>query len=225
MGTALLKAELASHLNTAFRLQEQTAPETILSGIPQIDSRIGGIPRGCVTEIFGPASSGRASLLLAFMAQATAHEEVCVLVDATNAFDPASASAAGVDLGRLLWIRCGGNTEHALKATDLLVQAGGFGVVVMDLGDVPLQTARRISLASWFRLRRAVEHTPTALIIIERSPHAMTCASLVLEMRTQTITWSGASGCSHLLRSLKLHIERRKPMRPTAADFEARVAG
>ena len=133
--------------------------------LPTFDSALGGIPRGCVTDIFGPASSGRTSILHSLMAQATSREEFCALVDASDAFDPASAAAAGVALERLLWIRCGGNAEHALKATDLLLQAGGFGLVVMDLGDIAPETARRISLASWYRLRRAVENTPTALVV------------------------------------------------------------
>ena len=68
------------------------------------------------------------------------------------------------DLPRLLWVRCGHNAEHALQAADLLIQGGGFGVVAMDLGDTRAPAARRISLTSWFRLRRAVEHTPTVLV-------------------------------------------------------------
>jgi recombination protein RecA len=175
---------------------ERPAPETL-----------GGFPRGCLTEIVGPASSGRTSVLFSVMAQPTARQEVCALVDASDALDPASAAAAGVDLRRLLWVRCGGNAEHALKATDQLVQGGGFGVVVMDLGDIPPHTARRISLASWFRLRRAVEHTATVLIAIEQQPNAKTCASLVLEMKRGRILWSG-----NLLRGAQVQAERRKPV-------------
>src|SRR5262249_58087350 len=95
--------------------------------------------------------------------QATAGEEFCAVVDASDAFDPMSAVAAGVAIERLLWIRSGGNAEHALKAADLLLQAGGFGLVAMDLGDIAPETARRISLASWYRMRRGVGHTPTGL--------------------------------------------------------------
>ena len=102
-------------------------------------------------------------------------------MDAEDAFDPASAAAAGVRLDRLLWVRCGHNAEHALKAADLLIQGGGFGVVALDLGDTPPATARRISLTSWFRLRRAVEHTPTVLMAVARQSNAKTCASLMLE--------------------------------------------
>jgi RecA/RadA recombinase len=82
--------------------------------------------------------------MLAAMAQSTGRENVCALVDASDAFDPASAAAAGVRLERLLWVRCGGDAEHALKAVDLLVQGGGFGMVVMDLADTPVIAVRRI---------------------------------------------------------------------------------
>src|SRR6266849_200822 len=93
--------------------QSRTETEHIPSGIPGIE-----LPRGCLTEIIGPASSGRATLLASILAAAASREEACVLVDAEDTFDPASAAAAGVDLSRLLWIRCAHNAEHALKATD-----------------------------------------------------------------------------------------------------------
>jgi hypothetical protein len=176
-----------------------------------------------VTDIFGPASSGRTSLLFALLAQATAREEFCAVVDASDAFDPTSAAAAGVALERLLWIRTGGNAEHALKATDLLLQAGGFGLVAMDLGDIAPETVRRISLASWYRLRRAVENTPTALVVIERTPLARACATLALECARNRTQWSGAPGCSQLLRGVTFAAERRKPLRPASVTIDARA--
>src|SRR5262245_43784854 len=147
MGTALLKQQFDSLLGGHLDWQHKPAPELVPSGIPDLD-----LPRGSLIEIVGPASSGRASLLLAILAAASARQEVCALIDAEDAFDPTSADAAGVDLGRLLWIRCSHNAEHALKAADLLIQGGGFGLVVMDLGETPPRQARRISLTSWFRL-------------------------------------------------------------------------
>src|SRR5713226_8708632 len=195
-----------------FKLHERVAPELLPAGIPSFEGAFGGIPRGCVTDIFGAASSGRTSLMFSLMAQATEREEFCAIVDASDAFDPTSAAAADVALERLLWIRCGGNAEHALKATDLLLQAGGFGLVAMDLGDIAPQTARRISLASWYRLRRADENTPTALVVIERAPHARACAILALECTRTRVQWSGAPGCSQLLRGATFAVERRKPL-------------
>src|SRR5258708_30958673 len=79
----------------------------VSSGIPQLDLLTGGLARGCLTEICGTASSGRTSVLLLALARATQRGEVCALVDASDAFDPASAAAAGMEMSRLLWVRCG----------------------------------------------------------------------------------------------------------------------
>src|ERR1017187_2639125 len=90
-------------------------PEACPTGVAEVDALAGGLPQGCLTEVYGPASSGRTSLMLAAMAQSTSRENVCALVDASDAFDPASAAAAGVRLERLLWVPCGGNAAHALQ--------------------------------------------------------------------------------------------------------------
>ena len=188
-----------------------------------MDSAIGGLPRGCLTEIVGPASSGRTSLLLGILAAATARQEACVLVDAEDTFSPHSADEAGVELGRLLWVRCGHSAEQALKAADLLIQGGGFGLVAMDLGNTAPQSARRISLTSWFRLRRAVEHTPTVLVSLARQANAKTCASLVIECGRNATTWSGAQSVSRLLRGFEVcakSTHRRKQCSPV---FTARA--
>jgi hypothetical protein len=216
-GVAGLKKQFESVLGGGvLEWQARPAPELVPSGIPEVDRATGGLPRGCLTEIFGAASSGRTSLLVAILAEATAREEVCALVDAEDAFDPVSAAAAGVRLGRLLWVRCGHSAEYALKAVDLLIQGGGFGLVAMDLGDTPPEMARRISLASWFRLRRAVEHTPTVLLTVARRPNAKTCATVMLECAREGVEWGGAGyplgvRLLSLLRGMRIHIARRKP--------------
>ena len=197
-------------------------PEVSPTGVADVDALAGGLPKGCLTEIYGPASSGRTCLMLAALAQATIRGNICALVDAGDAFDPASAAAAGVRLERLLWVRCGGRAEHALKAVDLLVTGGGFGMVVMDLADTPAVTARRISLTSWFRLRRAVEHTPTVLLVVDGQPLAKTCASLLLEVRREKAVWSGTPGCSRLLRGIRVCTQRRKPVPALDCVFESR---
>ncbi len=205
--SSLLRADLESALGGRFSAElnwrARPAPEFVSTGVATLDALTGGLPRGAITEIHGPASSGRTSLMASILGAAAAREEICALADAGDAFDPASAQAAGVDLSRLLWVRCGGNPEHALKVGDMLVQAGGFGLVALDLGDVPPNIARRIPLASWYRLRRAIEDTPTVMLLVEREQTVKSCASLVLEMRRETVAWSGAVGCSRLLRGAR----------------------
>jgi len=234
--TAKKTAEILAHVGAisslaavvpASRLDLRLAPEMVSSGIPQLDLLTGGIARGCLTEICGTASSGRTSVLLFALARATQRGEVCALVDASDAFDPASAAAAGMEMSRLLWVRCGEKyplRKHSsaarragcaktsdscqgtpsgipqvagkkigfsrwesqlgqmLKVTDLLLQSNGFGMIALDLGDVPVPSARRIPLASWFRFRRAIEHTPTALLVLEQQPIAGSCSSVLVKV-------------------------------------------
>jgi recombination protein RecA len=378
-------SEFSTLVTPASRLERPAAP-TVPCGIAAVDELTGGLPRGCLTEICGPASSGRTSLMMSALAEATARGEVCALVDASDCFDPLSAEQAGVDLERLLWVRCqaratshGANPpqrhrdteqnfefrisnceskpaanreqrdrhthglsekaasgeqaavkrkkekemcfinsgmkncgskgvhtqiysgmpqipevnvltrpeqryrdisklkqgdyrevwqsdqaatgndlpekippqrhrdteenfefrisnfdstkpgtfrrgparvgadfksefrnqksefasgdwlfhgrtsspamraqfsriEQALKVTDLLLQSGGFGLIVLDLGNVSTRAARRVPLTSWFRFRRAVENTPTVLLVLEREAHARSCAALVVQL-------------------------------------------
>jgi recombination protein RecA len=210
MGAAVLKQQFESVLGGHLDWQSKPLPETVRTGIAEIDSATGGLPRGCLTEIYGPASSGRTSLLISILAEATGRQEICALVDADDAFDPVSAAAAGVRLDRLIWVRACKSAEQALKAADLLIQGGGFGLVAMDLGDTAPAMARRISLTSWFRLRRAVEHTPTVLVTVARQSNAKTCASLTLECARQRAEWSGTAGSSRLLRKLRFTAEARR---------------
>src|SRR5580658_2614597 len=91
----------------ASRLKAFPTPEMVSSGIPAIDALTGGLPRGCLTEVCGPASSGRTSVLLATLGAATQRQEVCALVDISDAFNPHSAAAAGVNFEKMLWVRCG----------------------------------------------------------------------------------------------------------------------
>jgi hypothetical protein len=128
--------------------------------------------------------------MLSALAQATNHEEVCAVVDTNNAFDPNSATRAEINCERLLWIRCANNLEHAFKATDLLLQGGGFGLVILDLGDVPAKSAKRIISSWWYRFRRTLEATPTALVVIAEESCVRSCAALALELRGENCLWS-----------------------------------
>jgi recombination protein RecA len=189
---AKIESDIASRFGDAFKLHPKSVVETLSTGVEEIDSLTGGMPRGAITELFGPASSGRTSLMFSMLAYATAHEETCALVDTNDAFAPTAAAAAGIDFDRLLWVRCGGNLEHAFKATDLLLHAGGFGLVILDLGDVPGKDARRIISSWWYRFRRTVEDRPTVITVISEEACTRSCAALTLELKGAP-EWSTAS--------------------------------
>jgi recombination protein RecA len=349
----------------ASALEIRPAPDMLPFGIPALDALTGGVPRGALTEMVGPASSGRTSVMLALMAEVTRRQEVCALVDVTDSFDPVSAEAAGVDLRRMLWVRCGQKREswrescdinpgddrsrsaprpqnaigqtredsnaervhqaitsgcfepargrreftapatlnkvappakniswsihenydsrlrhamvngresykrrepwnanhaavqaavkrnmnthfaearrakwdrldQALKATDLLLQSGGFGLVIVDLGDISIEQARRIPLTSWFRFRRVVESTPTILMVLAKDSCAKTCASLVMQLSAdarRSGESQAESSLTHvsLLDGLNVRVEllctrlERKPVASVAASLETRT--
>jgi len=218
--SALLKARIEAFLGAPhLTWRARPAPELLPTGIPGLE-----LPRGAISDVYGPPCSGRTSLLTAALAEATARQEVCALIDATDSFEPASAAAAGSDLDRILWVRCGGRPDKALKIADLIIQAGGFGLVALDLAGIAPAVARRIPLASWYRFRRAIENTPAAMLIIEREPTAKAAASLVIEMRRGGVEWSGAPDCSRLLRGLRIEAVPRKPAARESVRFDARAS-
>ena len=188
---AQVEAALGPGFASPFAQRAERAPELVATGMAAVDELTGGLPRASLTEISGPPSSGRTALELALLASLTAKGEACALVDAEDSFDPASALAAGVELERLLWVRCGG-LEQALRATDLLLGAGGFGAVVLDLADVPARRAQRVPLSYWFRFRRAVEGTSTVLALIDEEPCAQSAAALALRLENEGAGWSAA---------------------------------
>ena len=184
-----VESALAGRVATPFEYRDRRIAETVPAGVPSLDALTGGLPRGSLTEIYGPPCSGRTSFLISTLASRTAASEVCALVDAGDAFDPYSAGAAGVRLQQLLWVRCR-NADQALRSADLLIQGGGFGLIALDLSDVPPQVVRGVPLQVWFRFRRAVESTPTIFVLLGQESNAKTCASLVLRMQTRETRWS-----------------------------------
>src|SRR5262245_21689331 len=105
--SALRDRKLDRTLTTALAPLERMDPSALVPmDVAAIDACLrGGLPRGQLSELAGPRSSGRMTLLLHMMAAATARGEIVALVDTLDRLDIASAAAAGVDLSRLLWIR------------------------------------------------------------------------------------------------------------------------
>ncbi len=184
MQSSMLRAQLETVLGgrvaTPFTDLDKRVSERVPTGIRAFDNQTGGLPRGAVTEIFGPAFSGKTSFLLSILAAATSRGEVCAIVDGSDAFSPASAAGSGINLRQLLWVRCR-DIDQTIKVTDLLLQGGGFGIVAVDVSDIPGQSLFGVPLATWFRFQRTIEKTPTILAVISRDGVAKTCAALAVQ--------------------------------------------
>jgi hypothetical protein len=193
------------------------------TGWPSVDTALGGgFPRGECSEIAGPASSGRTSIVCALMAAAGARGEVMALIDTLDCFDPVSAAAMGLDLSRLLWVRgtmlpssSGSSSrsrtsssdllaqaiDRAIKSFGLVLQSGGFGVVALDLGDVPMRAVRRLPFTTWLRAQRLIEGRDTVGIVIAREPVARSARGVTVRLTgdgSSAPTWSGAGDRSRL---------------------------
>jgi recombination protein RecA len=234
---ALLRLEIEGALAHRFPAALTPVPRTICevahTGIAQVDALLeGGLPVGAISELTGTVSSGRTSLALAFLACRTAEGRVCAWVDVNDAFDPESAAANGVVLRQVLWVRCRNAEEgaklkarakpwslldQALRATDLLLQAGGFAAIVLDLGATEREHGNRIPVATWFRFRQAADRARSSLVVLGKAAYAQSSAAVVLECsRRQAKTAGGTVLCGFE------YAVRRKRDRPAPAEFGAR---
>ena len=181
-----------------------------------------GLARGVIAEVNGRRSTGRTSVSLHILAQATRRGEICALVDLHDSFHPASAAKAGVCLDRLVWVRCRGNAGHAMRSADLLLHAGGFGMVLLDLCEASPQVLNRIPLSYWFRFRRAIESTPTILLLCADTPQAKS-PSRTLEVKLNRFQWSGKAPFL-LLRGIDANVTCKAAALPPESSFLRTVA-
>jgi hypothetical protein len=224
-----------------------TLRETAATGIAAVDVLLdGGLPVGAISEVVGPQCSGRTTLSLAFLASCTAKGQVCAWVDACDALDPESAAASGVHLPLLLWIRCTNSSaassttkipraqkswshlDQALRATDLLLQVGGFAALVLDLGGVDSAQGMRIPLATWFRFRQAADRTRATLLVLGQASYAQSSAAVVLDCSTLRAEAQGETVLSRCGFQLSRRHERFKQFsqqpRPPAAQWTSSTA-
>ena len=232
------------------------------TGLADLDALIGGgLPRGEISEITGETSSGGTSVILSLLAEATARGEVAAYVDVSDCLDPLSAAAAGVDLERLLWVRCGqpggvqfptsvrgqqtsahgiGNQqrngsipqplnrsaaqprkhgETAWRAVNLTASAGGFGVIVLDLGGVSGRRLNPWRNRPWMRLMQTLKAGSTVFVIL--APRRLTCgvSSLVVELNRCKTHWTGQRDISLLLDGIatQAHVVSQRVRREKTA--------
>lgn len=170
------------------------------TGIPALDSILGGgLPRGGLSEITGPVSSGRTALMCALLASATRQAEVAAVVDLPDALHPESLESIGVDLQRILWVRPP-SLQTSLKCTDLILGAGGFGLVVLDLSDA---VTYRLPLHVWPRLVRVTKQTQTATVVLAGQAVVGSFAALHMILTPRRTLWGSRN---RLLEGLSTHV-------------------
>jgi hypothetical protein len=237
--TATARAELeallrARKLDRTVTRAEVSGQGMVPTGVAGLDEALGGgLPRGELSEIAGPRSSGRSSVLAAALAAVTANGALAALVDTLDMFDVESGASTGVRLDRLLWIRGDAISRHplpvvgqagrqetargdgrdgeagfsrfrsrslggerlaaadpwarvldrAIKAVNLVLQAGGFDLVVLDLAEVLPEAIRRLPFTTWFRLQRTLEGSRTACLLVVPTPVARSAGGVTLALR------------------------------------------
>jgi len=331
-----IEAALAHKIPSALTPAPRILRPVASVGIPSVDELLeGGLPLGAITEVVGSECSGRTSFALSFLSVMTQSGKVCAWVDVSNALHPESAAAAGVDLSRLLWVRCGvpasirslplptngfalpekslippavkkglhgggfgphprhevkgisdavggllrpeaigprcaepqrkisperevfapnlpqsrfypskpgittkpwSRIEQALQTTDLLLQAGGFSAIVLDMGSIAPAYASRVPLATWFRYRAATERIQASILLLTQHACAKSSAGLVLRLqpgtalREERTVFTGVEYRVEVTRerfkpvSAKVVPLRKPPQRATDATWQSRTA-
>jgi len=253
-----IEAALADRIPAALTPAAKTIREVVPTGVEAVDTLLnGGLPVGAVTEMIGAECSGRTTLALSFLAQLARAERVCAWIDVSNALSPESAAASGMDLKRLLWVRCGAKPaaraakplaanvwsriEQALRVTDLLLQAGGFSAIVLDMASIAPEHVSRIPPATWFRYRAAAERSRASVLLLTQHTCAKSSADLVLHLEAlRPHAGSPLAGESTVLAGLERHVEvsrqrfteattkvvpfRKPPQRASGADWQCRTA-
>jgi recombination protein RecA len=331
-----IEASLAHRIPSALTPTPRTIRTVAPTGIQAIDELLeGGLPLGAITEVVGPECSGRTSFALSFLAGITQAEKVCAWIDISDALNPESAAAMGVDLSRLLWVRCGvqatsparplvqrtfslpekymvapptkkglhgggfgshprneikglseamngllkpeafaprcaepqrverpqketvelntqqiamrhsrppalsgkpwPRVEQALRATDLILQAGGFSAIVLDMGSIAPEHASRVALATWFRYRAAAEQTQTVILLLTQHPCAKSSAEVLLRLqpgKTRHDETTVFTGIEHEIEVVRRRFTpiptnviplRKPPQRATTANWQSRT--
>jgi hypothetical protein len=171
-------SSLRQLLAERFPQAARTDSRVLVTGVPALDDRVGGLPCGALTEIVCGAPSCGSQLMLGELLRSTRETGGRVaLVDAHDSFDPQSCPEDW--LLHLVWARCN-STAVALQAADILARDANFQLLVLDVRLAPLTELRRTPASFWYRLQRAVEPADLAMVVF--TPKA-TVASAELRLQ------------------------------------------
>lgn len=181
------------------------------------------ILRGSLTEFIGEQTTGKTSLTFMLLSALTQKGEICSIVDLNNSFNPRAAKTSDIVLENLLWIRCGGNIEHAFKAVDNLIQAKNFGLIWVDLSDHSLTDLSFIPSSYWYRFRTRIKDSQTLLIVTANRTLLGAASSQSYLFDKHRVGWSGG-GRFKLIKELQVNLNTQKPFsaKPESLKIEAR---
>jgi len=210
---------------------------TLPTGVSALDAQVGGgWPKGQWSEIVGPRSSGRSWTLAQGMAQATQRGELVALIDAFDTWDPTAVAACEPDWSRWLWVRgtsmaagapasaAGEKTlatqavDRAVKAAAMLLQAGGFALVVLDLAEAPQAVVRALPFTTWLRLQRMLEGHDTVGVLLASEPTARSADGVSVQLSGAEAWWSGSDDRSRYLAGCDVRGRVAQARRPTRAE-------
>jgi hypothetical protein len=216
-------------LRSASTLGAQIRQAPLATGVDALDELLGGgLPRGRIVEVVGHNDApGRLSLIVASVAAATVRGELVGLVDGSDRLDPRALLDAGATLSRVLWIRPA-NARLAFRAADIVLDAGGFGLVALDLprAQTDERPAASIGLrALWARLARRAEHSGAALLVTLDRRAIGTFATASLQLHGGRAQFQTAPGARRVLSSVETELEivHTKLGRPRRASYRIRL--
>lgn len=230
----------ARRLDSTIARKDADAGATLVTtGITSLDTSLGGgWRRGEISEIIGGASSGRASALCATLAAATRRGELVALVDTFDRVDPVTAAATGLDLTRVLWVRgpsltatardsvIGPAVLRAVRACDLIIRAGGFGVVALDLAGAPARALRELASSTWMRLGHANAGQSAVCLLVGEQPMGRSARGVSVRL-TSARRWTGNSPQSRRFGGFDISADLHQARRPVApsSNWSLRAAG
>ncbi len=179
---------------------------------PTLDAALGGgFPRGAITEVYGAPSSGKTTLAHAVLAATIRRGGFAAWIDLPNSFYPSHAS------NRVLWV-APRDSVAALRATELVLEAGGFHVVILDLG-APASDRSAVPASRWLRMARMAARRDTVIVVLSVTHVAGAFAALSLETCAYHPRFVGSRGPCPIFEGLasSLHFRRRKYDAPTTS--------
>jgi hypothetical protein len=186
--------------------------------VPPLDAFLGGgLPSGAIMEVFGGLSSGKTTLAHALTSAAVRAGAFAAWIDLPNSFHPERRS------GRVLWV-APRDCLTALRAAEQVLEAGGFRVVILDLGD-PIPSRSIVPASRWLRMARMAARREAVVMVLSSVHVAGAFAALSLETCADQYRFAGSHGPCPVFEGIDsvVHLRRSKHAPPQAVSVSLRA--